>query len=138
MAKKPDKTGYRRPPVANQFRKGTSGNPKGRPKGATNFKTDVLKMLESPVPLERNGKIREVTTQKAFLLRLREHALKGHPGLLHRALDLAFTFNNEQGAANEPLTAEDQEILDAYADKIVRRAQQKDGVVAAREEETDE
>ena len=36
-----DKVGYGKPPLHSRFTRGQSGNPKGRPKGVRNFKTDV-------------------------------------------------------------------------------------------------
>ena len=39
--------GYRRPPKTTRFKPGQSGNPKGRPAKARNFKSDVKKTLET-------------------------------------------------------------------------------------------
>ena len=42
--------GYGKPPRHSRFKKGQSGNPKGRPRGGRNFSTDVKATLEEPIP----------------------------------------------------------------------------------------
>src|ERR1700742_2968486 len=42
---KSDGVGYKRPPKHTQFRPGQSGNPKGRPKGTQNLKSDLREEL---------------------------------------------------------------------------------------------
>ena len=41
--------GYGKPPRHSRFKKGQSGNPKGRPRGSRNFSTDVKATLEEPI-----------------------------------------------------------------------------------------
>ena len=83
------KFGYGKPPKHSRFKEGQSGNPKGRPKGSRNFKTDVKEMLGAPVRLREKGHGMTVPTQKAALLRLREKALRGDARALERLLELA-------------------------------------------------
>ena len=115
------KVGYKSPPQHSWFQPGRSGNPRGRQKAVRNLGSDVKRTLEVPVRLNEQGKARQVSTQEAALLRLREKALKGDARSLDRLLELAQTFNN--GAALESLgdkavAAEDQAILDAYAAEV--------------------
>lgn len=109
--------GYGRPPVHSRFQPGESGNPAGRRKGVRNLATDVKRTLLKPVRLKEEGRTQRRTTQESALLVLREKALRGDARALDRLLDLAQRFNNDltEAAAAQPLSAEDQAILDFYA-----------------------
>ena len=116
--------GYGKPPKHTQFTKSRSGNPKGRPKGSNNFGTDVKRALKAPVRLTKDGSPKTVSTQEAALLRLREKALKGDARALDRLLALAQVYNDEQLVrdASQQITAKDAEILEAYNERLLRRA----------------
>ena len=121
------KVGYGKPPKEHQFPKNQSGNLKGRPKGARNFKTDVKETLKISVRVTNNGQPRTVSTQQAALLRLREKALGGDTRALDRLLGLAQTHNGEDlaDAAAETLTPSDQAILENYVERLRWRDQKQ-------------
>ena len=48
--------GYGKPPKSGQFKKGQSGNPKGRPKGSLDYTTYVQQMLSAQVTVTESGK----------------------------------------------------------------------------------
>lgn len=56
MRKAPYLVGYRKPPTATQFRKGKSGNPRGRPNGRKNFTTILEETLDTTVVVNEGGK----------------------------------------------------------------------------------
>ncbi len=116
--------GHGKPPKHTQFKESQSGNPKGRPKGSNNFRTDVKHTLKEPVRLNKGGKRKTVSTQEAALLRLREKALSGDARALERLLALAQVYNDEQlvSDASQQITAEDAEVLKAYNERLLRRA----------------
>lgn len=116
--------GYKRPPRQSRFQPGRSGNPRGRQKAVRNLGSDVKRTLEVPVKLNEQGKQRRVSTREAVLLRLREKALKGDARALDRLLVLAQTFNNDvaiEALSDKTMAAEDQAILDAYAEEVRSR-----------------
>lgn len=75
--------GYGKPPKANQFKPGQSGNPKGRPKGRQNFRTIVTELLNSKITVTENGKQTKVSFGEALVKKMAGKALKGSvPDLL--------------------------------------------------------
>src|SRR5262249_25170453 len=69
--------GYRRPPKHTQFKKGQSGNLKGRPKGSRNLSSELRKVLTDPVIVQMDGKRRCVPAILALQRVLLSRALKG-------------------------------------------------------------
>ena len=57
--------GYRRPPVSTRFKKGQSGNPKGRPEGVLNVATALSKAMRETVIIHEHGKRKVITKLEA-------------------------------------------------------------------------
>lgn len=116
--------GFKKPPKHTQFKRGQSGNPKGRPKGSRNFSSDVKHTLKEPVRLNKDGKRKTVSTQHAALLRLREKALSGDARALDRLLNLAGIYNDEDMAeAAAGLAPADAEVLEGFKERVLRQAE---------------
>jgi hypothetical protein len=59
--------GYGKPPRQTRFRKGQSGNPRGRSPGAKNLKTLLNDALNEPVIVTENGGHRKITKRQAII-----------------------------------------------------------------------
>lgn len=105
--------GYGKPPKANQFKPGRSGNPNGRPKGAKSEATILVELLNRKIEIRQNGKIRKITILEGIFHKLAEDSLKGNTKsaafVLNRLAAIAFTAN-----AESEVNPDDKAVLDAY------------------------
>jgi hypothetical protein len=116
--------GHGKPPRANAFKKGKSGNPKGRPKGHRNLKTDLLEVLSDRITVVEQGSKRRLTKQQALLKRTMNDALQGDAKA--RALILNLASNLERSGdlvpATQPTNEQDSAILQRLAARLNRQA----------------
>lgn len=94
------KVGYGKPPKATRFKKGQSGNPKGRPKNKRAEEIDALKILEEPVTATQNGR---ATKMQPFEAMLRQHVAKAVNGNLSSIKRVIKIFR-EHGILSEAIT----------------------------------
>lgn len=87
--------GFRRPPRHTQFRKGTSGNPKGRPREAKNLAVVLEEALAEKVPIVENGRRRKITKRNAMIKQLVNKAASGDLRAARQLTDLEFRLNPE-------------------------------------------
>ena len=122
--------GYGKPPAAHRFKKGQSGNPKGRPKQHLTFDELVSRQLKGKKIILRDKGERErlVSAQEAIILKLMAKALQGD----QRAIQFLISRLDRQQAAEAgeveagSLSASDQAILDDYIARM--RGNRHDGV----------
>jgi hypothetical protein len=92
------RVGYRSPPEATRFKKGVSGNPRGRPKGSLNVATVLARTLREKVAINENGRRRTVTKLEAALKQLVDQAAAGDLRALRHLTALAHDAEAQQNA----------------------------------------
>ena len=73
MAREPEgdhEVGYGRPPRHSRFRKGRSGNPRGRPRGSKNLATLFAEALDETVAVKEDGRRRAISKREAIVKQL--------------------------------------------------------------------
>jgi len=105
--------GYGKPPAPSRFRKGQSGNPKGRPQGSKNLSTLLDDALNEPVVVSENGKRRRITKREAVLKQLVNKAASGNPRAIQLLLgEMRMVEGREQDSTRGVLFDEaDREVI---------------------------
>jgi hypothetical protein len=105
--------GYGKPPVAKRFRKGRSGNPRGRPRGTTARRLEaiILKEAYRLVKVKEGDNVELVPAIRAILRSQIAHAAKGN-GPAQRALI-------------ESVRASEQELASQAAAEVKEKAAER-------------
>jgi hypothetical protein len=121
------RVGYGKPPLETRFKRGQSGNPRGRPRGGKNLATLLDEALNELVVVNENSGRRRISKRKAALKQLVNEAAKGN----WRALKLLVDILQDIERRSEPQTEEssfslaDEKVL-AQLEARLRR-EKRDG-----------
>src|SRR5258707_15839767 len=81
--------GYGKPPKANQFRKGRTGNPRGKRQGEENIISAFKRIVSKRVKINDGEKVRTVTLAEAVFLKNISAALQKNPFAMSNIFRLA-------------------------------------------------
>ena len=112
--------GYGRPPKEHQFKKGKSGNPRGRRPGAKNQATILHEILFRMIPIRDRGKVRKVPVIEAMLLKFAEEALRGNPKAAAFLLS-RYGLSDQNDISPTEITRDEEDILNAFVQRIQTR-----------------
>lgn len=106
--------GYGKPPKATQFKKGRSGNPKGRPKGAKGVNASLKRELEAKITVREGNHETRISKAEAIAKRLTAGALKGDTKLLMALLkvDADLFGETDEGSGQSSAALEGPETVD--------------------------
>jgi hypothetical protein len=107
--------GYGKPPHHTRFRRGQSGNPRGRPAGSRNLATLVNEALNEPVIVVENGGRRKISKREAIIKQLVNRSAKAD----WRAIKILLDMVRELEGRIEPETAESS--FSAADEKVIEQ-----------------
>ena len=81
--------GYGKPPKANQFPKGRTGNPRGKRKGEENIISVFKRIVSKRVKIDDGEKVRTITLAEAVILKNYNAALQKNPFAMSNMFRLA-------------------------------------------------
>ena len=122
------KRGYKNPPVEHQFKKGKSGNPKGRPRKKKQLSFDpsldliasVHRELGKTISVQENGQHRKITKLDAFSAQLVAQSVNGKPSQQKMLLSLLTLHKHEETEQQtlEQLQSYDEDLLNDLYDQL--------------------
>jgi Family of unknown function (DUF5681) len=113
--------GYGKPPKVTRFKRGQSGNPKGRPSGSLTLVSDLAAELKEKVTVRESGRARRVSKQRALIKSLMAKALQGDVRASAAILALYARAGLEVAPDNaQPLDEAEIQILKRFAPRFLK------------------
>jgi hypothetical protein len=111
---------YRKPPLHTRFKKGQSGNSRGRPK--KNLPALLVAALNEPVFVTTNGRRRKITKREAVITQLVNESAGANLRATKMLIDMMKDIERKTGAEPSPetcrLTPADEEVIKFTAQRI--------------------
>ena len=122
------KRGYKNPPKEHQFKKGKSGNPKGRPRKqkqpSSDLSLDIMaslhRELAKTISVQENGQHRKITKLDAFSAQLVAQSVNGKPSQQKMLLSLLTIEQHEETERQtlEHLQSHDEDLLNELYEQL--------------------
>src|SRR5215472_15219535 len=112
---------YRKPPEHTRFKKGQSGNPRGRP--AKNLPALLAAALDEKVTVTENGKRRQVTKREAVIARLVNKSASAELRTTKMLIDMLRDIEKKAepvAAAKSPFSPTDKEVVQQLIARLRR------------------
>ena len=112
---------YRKPPTHTRFKKGQSGNPRGRP--AKNLPALLAAALDEKVTVTENGKRRQVTKREAVIAQLVNKSASAELCATKMLIDMLRDIEKKAEpapAAKYPFSPTDKEVVQTLITRLRR------------------
>jgi hypothetical protein len=93
--------GYARPPQATRFKKGQSGNPSGKRKGARSLRKELEKFFGTPIAVTDSGKRKQLLPEVILMKKLFSQAAAGDVQAMRAFFAIRKQFGDLDAAALE-------------------------------------
>ena len=115
--------GYGKPPRHTRFKKGQSGNPRGRPKGSKNLTTLLGEALNEPVIVAENGGRRKITMREAIIKQLVKRSATADLRAIKILLDMVRDIEGQIEPAFESrtFTEADEKVIEQLRARFSKR-----------------
>lgn len=122
--------GYKRPPKSGQFQKGSSGNPKGRPKASRNARTIVTEAFFKTREVKLEGKKARLSQFEIGIQQIMNKFMTGDHKAVGPVMTLAMKFLGHEGSVTDEqdspflpmLTDSSKRMLARYQSDLLREA----------------
>ena len=111
---------YRKPPLHTRFKKGQSGNPRGRPK--KDLAGLLVAALNEPVYVTTNGKRRKITKREAIVTQMVNESAGANLRATKMLIDMMKDIEKKTAAEPQPephrFAPTDEEVIKGVRDRI--------------------